>query len=79
MARPVDKRGRLDDDVFSYRVTHDQRVLISWHGKLVMTLNGKNAEKFLTKIAGLDGKDAQLVMAKASGNFKRGNERPTKT
>ena len=78
MAQPVDKRGRLGDDVFSYRVTHDQRVVISWYDKLVLTLKGKNAEKFLNKIAGLDGIDAQLVMAKATGNFKRGNEHLTK-
>ena len=45
------------------------------HNKQVMILKGKQAQKFLSKIDGLDGKEAQLVMAKITGNFKHGNER----
>jgi hypothetical protein len=71
----VDKRNRLDDDVFTYRETKDNTVHISWYGKRVMTLKGPQARKFLAKIADLDGKAAQLVMAKITGNFKHGNER----
>ena len=71
----VDKRNRLDDDVFSYRETKDGAVQISWYGKRVMTLKGPQARKFLAKIVDLDGKQAQLAMAKITGNFKRGNER----
>jgi hypothetical protein len=73
-ARPVDRRGVLDEEVFSYRATKD-KVLIAWRGKQVMVLKGKQAERFLGKIGGLHGKDAQLVMAKITGNFKHGNER----
>ena len=40
-----------------------------------MTLKGPQAHKFLAKIADLDGEEAQLAMAKLTGNFKRGNER----
>ncbi|MCC6802391.1 MAG: hypothetical protein IT319_05880 [Anaerolineae bacterium] len=71
----IDRRGMLDDDVFEYRALKDGKVLIYWRGRHVTTLAGSAAQKFLRKIAGLDGKAAQLVMAKASGNFKRGNER----
>jgi hypothetical protein len=71
----VDKRNRLDDDVFAYRETKDGAVHISWHGKRVTTLKGPQARKFLAKIVELDGKQAQLAMAKITGNFKRGNER----
>lgn len=70
----VDKRGRLDDDIFSYRATKD-KVLIYWHNKQVMILKGRPAARFLNRIAGLEGKAAQLVMAKITGNFKHGNER----
>jgi adenylylsulfate kinase-like enzyme len=73
----VDKRGRLDEEVFSYRASKD-KVFLSWYGKQVMILKGRDAEKFLSKIDGLDGKAAQLVMAKITGNFKRGNERHSK-
>ena len=71
----IDKRNRLDDDAFEYRETKDSTVHISWHGKRVMTLKGPQARKFLAKIADLEGKAAQLVMAKITGNFKHGNER----
>lgn len=71
----VDKRNILDDDVFTYQAGKDHKVFIFWHGKQVKILKGTEAQKFLAKIAGLDHKEAQLVMAKATGNFKRGNER----
>lgn len=73
--RQIDRRGVLDEDVFTYRTLKDGKVLIYWHEKHVTTLAGKDAQKFLRKIDGLEGKAAQLVMAKATGNFKRGNER----
>jgi len=75
---PIDKRGILDEEVFSYRITKDQKVFISYHGKQVTTLSGKKAEAFISGIEGADGKDAQLIMAKATGNFKRGNEKSHK-
>jgi len=71
----IDKRGKLEDDVFSYQAAKDGRVMLSWLGKHIKTLAGKDAEKFLARIDGLDGAEAQLVLAKATGNFKRGNEK----
>ncbi len=71
----TDQPDPLDDDVFSYRVTKDQKVLISWHNKLVTTLKGPQAQKFLRQIEGEDHRGEQLVMARFTGNFKRGNER----
>ena len=71
----IDKRDVLDDEIFSYRALKDGKVFIYWHEKHVTTLAGKPAQKFLARIEGLEGKDAQLVMAKATGNFKHGNER----
>jgi hypothetical protein len=71
----VDARNRLDEEVFSYRAAKDGRVIFYWHGKAVKTVAGAEAQKFLQRIAGLEGKDAQLVMAKATGNFRHGNER----
>ena len=70
----VDKRGVLDNEIFSYRISKDNKVFISYEGKQVTTLSGSKASKFITAIEGLEGKEAQLVMAKATGNFKRGNE-----
>ena len=71
----VDKRNILNDEIFTYRVNKDSKVFISWHGKQVTILKGTQAQKFISRIKGLGHKEAQLVMAKATGNFKRGNER----
>ena len=71
----IDKRGKLEEPVFDYQITKDQRVIFYWQGKQVKTLAGKQAQQFIEKIEGLDAHDAQLLMAKVTGNFKRGNER----
>ena len=46
-----------------------------WESKEVKILKGKEAEKLTKKLQGLDDKGVQLVLAKLTGNFKRGNER----
>ncbi|UNS97145.1 hypothetical protein MMF93_11955 [Streptomyces tubbatahanensis] len=47
-------------------------VVITHHGRPVTTLRGARAERFLAEVrAG----DEQLVMARWTGNYKRGNER----
>ena len=75
MKPTVDKRGVLDEEVFAYRITKDKKVLISYEGKHVVTLSGKKAGGFIARILDKDGKEAQLIMAKATGNFKRGNQK----
>ena len=78
MSNPIDKRGVLDDEVFTHRITKDKKVFIYYYGKQVTTLSGKRAENFISEIEGKEGKEAQLIMAKITGNFKRGNEKPFK-
>lgn len=72
---PVDQRGMLEEQPFSYRASKDGKVFLAWRGKQVMILKGKQAQDFLARIAGLDEPAAQLLMARLTGNFKRGNER----
>ena len=74
----IDQRGKLAEEPFSFRQTKAGDVFISWNGKTVTTLKGKAATTFLTKIANLDYENAQLLMAKATGHFKHGNERSAK-
>ncbi|MGP4079429.1 hypothetical protein ACTWQL_05890 [Pseudalkalibacillus sp. R45] len=72
----IDRRSRLDEEPFSYRVTKNNTVFIEYYGKQVKTLKGKDGEKFLKKMnAAENEKEEQLIMAKVTGNFKRGNER----
>lgn len=72
----TDKRNRLDEDPFQYLVNKDQSVFIEYEGKRVKILKGKEAEKFIRNVnAAETDKAVQLIMAKITGNFKRGNER----
>lgn len=74
----IDKRSRLSDKPFNYRVTKDKTVFWDYNGRQVKVLKGTEAEKFLKRISAADNiTDAQLIMAKITGNFKRGNERKT--
>ena len=71
----VDKHHRLEENPFSYQATKNNRVFVSWHGKLIKTLKGKTADKLIQKLADLDAKGQQLELAKITGNFRHGNER----
>lgn len=71
----VDKRQVLAAEVFTYQVSKAGKVFIYWQGKQVTILAGPAAQKFISKIAALNTPEAQLLMAKVTGNFKRGNER----
>ncbi|WP_026561860.1 hypothetical protein AB3Z07_11680 [Metabacillus halosaccharovorans] len=75
----IDKRNHLDENPFSYRVHKDKTIFLEYYGRQVKILRGKEAEKFLRKVTEAENeKDIQLVMAKITGNFKRGNEREGK-
>lgn len=75
MTEGRDKTNKLDEEVFSFRATKDAKVFLFWNGKQVMILKGNSAQKFLRDIVDADEKEAQLLMARITGNFKRGNER----
>jgi hypothetical protein len=68
----------LIDEPFDFRETRDGLALISFRGKLVTTLAGKEATRFLNKAHGASPGEQQLLMAKATGHFKHGNERSGK-
>ena len=72
----TDVRGRLVDDPFSYRVTKSGEVMISRGGRTVLTVGGAAGVKLLKALDATTTEAAeQLVLAKATGNYKRGNER----
>ena len=70
-----DKRNLFAEEIFTYRLSKDGKVFLSWHGRQVKILKGESAAEFAEKVADLDQRSAQLLMAKVTGNFKRGNER----
>jgi hypothetical protein len=60
---------------FAWTATKDGRVRISWQGKVVTTLAGERAARFLEQVEHADEDAEQLLLARVTGNFKRGNER----
>jgi hypothetical protein len=65
----------MSDLGFSWARTKDGRVRISREHRVVTTLAGAAAERFVDRIVGADDAGAQQLMARATGNYKRGNER----
>jgi hypothetical protein len=56
---------------FTY-LLRGEDVLISHHGRLATTLRGRRAAEFL---ADVEAEDPQELMARLTGNYRRGNER----
>ena len=71
----VDARGRLVDDPFSWRETKSAELMISRGGRVVQTLGGGAAAKVRKALEGADETQEQLILAKSTGNYRRGNER----
>ncbi|MDQ5831513.1 MAG: hypothetical protein M3550_00440 [Actinomycetota bacterium] len=64
-----------DREQFSYRTTKDGRVRVAFHGRHVVTLAGSDAQRLTSRLEGAGDDRTQLLLAKATGNFKHGNER----
>ncbi len=65
----------LADDPFAYRVTKDGRVLIDRGGRTVTVVAGTPATALTSKLAAADDDGVQQLLARATGNYRRGNER----
>ncbi len=50
-------------------------VVVRHHGTVATTLRGHRARDFVEEIEAGDERDAQELMARLTGNYKRGNER----
>lgn len=61
---------------FDFRVRKSGVVEITHHGRLAATLRGNTAQDFIAEVESLDDEDEQQqLMARMTGNDKRGNER----
>ncbi|BCY17563.1 MAG: hypothetical protein GYA12_09360 [Chloroflexi bacterium] len=73
MGQMVDTSKHLSE--FRFKASKNGKVFIFWTNRMVKTLSGEQARNFLTKVNPSDEHSVQLLLAKATGNFKRGNER----
>ena len=65
----------LAEDPFDYRVTKDGRVLIDRAGRTVTVIAGKQASALASRLAAADADGVQQLLARATANYRRGNER----
>lgn len=70
---PIDARGKLSEEPFELQVTRD-KVLVRFRGRLVRTLTGADSDEVRAAIKTGDRHAVQLLVARKTGNFKRGNE-----
>ncbi|MGM0837051.1 MAG: hypothetical protein ACQEV7_12920 [Bacillota bacterium] len=73
----IDKRNRLSEEPFTYQITKKGIVFILYEGKQIKIVKGKEAERLIARIQEVDDNmtEVQLLLAKITGNFKRGNEK----
>lgn len=64
----------LEDDPFDYRITKDGKILVSRGGRPIVTVAGNQAARLIDKLGHNDETDQQLL-ARATGNYRHGNER----
>jgi hypothetical protein len=65
----------------SYRITSNGKLFVYWHGersKREIVLAGARAERLINVLPAMTPEQQQLALARATGNFKRGNERPVR-
>lgn len=62
---------------FDYEVQGGE-VVISHHGRRATVLRGNAAARFLDDVEGGDETADQELMARVTGNYRRGNERTAK-
>ena len=60
---------------FAYLIRKSGEVVFLHRGKHVTTLRGEVAADFLSQAESLGAGELQQVMARLTGNYKRGNER----
>jgi hypothetical protein len=60
---------------FTFRRRKDGEVQVLHRGRLASTLRGADALHFLSAVQAGTPSDAQQLMARVTGNYKRGNER----
>lgn len=75
MNNSPDKENPLADEPFAYTVTKAGALQLQARGRIVKTLKGKPATRLLARLETADARTTQLLLAKATGQFKFGNGR----
>ena len=65
----------MGGETFTARYSKDGRVRVFWEGRCVLTLGGVRADRLKAELEGAGFEAQQHALQRATGNFKRGNER----
>ena len=60
---------------FDWHATKDGAVRIFWEGRCVMTIGGARGTQLAVELEEADDAHVQYLLQRATGNFRRGNER----
>ncbi|MGE8006605.1 hypothetical protein [Lysinibacillus sp. NPDC093216] len=74
----IDNRNRLsEEEPFDYQITKKGTVVIYYEGKQIKTVKDGEAVRLIARIKEVEDNltAVQLLLAKITGNFKRGNEK----
>lgn len=67
--------SRLEREPYSFSADRDGRVTVFRRGRAVRSLGAAASEKFLRRAQGAAPDALQLLMARATGHYRHGNER----
>lgn len=62
-------------ETFEYESYKNGVLRIFWNGRCVMALGGDRGRRLASELESADEEEAQYLLRRATGNFKRGNER----
>lgn len=69
------QENKLSERPFSYKITNTEKIIIYYNNRQIMIVTGNNSVKLHAKLLYKNDQQVQLILAKITENFKRGNER----
>lgn len=74
----MDKRKKLEENRFSYKVSKREKVFIYFDRKEIMVLKNLEAQELIRTLEDASTYEVQYYLATITGNFKHGNEKISK-
>lgn len=71
----MDKRKKLEENRFSYRICKNNKVFIYFQNKEIMVLKNFEAQELIRALEDASSYEVQYYLATITGNFKHGNEK----
>lgn len=68
----------VNNQTFSWKKGKNNKLFIYFNGKEVMVLKEQKAQKLLEELIDSSEEEEQYLLARITGNFKRGNEKLAK-